>query len=56
MDLQEAREQIVESYILRTKCTKEEAESFDEDVKKSLRIKTDEPPMFIADFFILSGI
>ncbi len=35
MDLQEAREQIVESYILRTKCTIEEAESFDEDVKKS---------------------
>ncbi len=36
MDLQEAREQIVESYILRTKCTIEEAESFDEDVKKSI--------------------
>lgn len=56
MDLQEAREEIVEEYIRRTKCSVAEAESFDVAVKASLRIDDDEPPMFIADYFILSGI
>lgn len=56
MDLQEAREEIVQEYIKRTKCDVAEAERFDAFVKASLRIDDDEPPMFIADYFILSGI
>jgi hypothetical protein len=56
MDKQRAREEIVEEYITRTKCTIEEAESFDDAVKASLQIEDNNSPMFIADFFILSGI
>jgi hypothetical protein len=56
MDIQEAREEIVEEYMKRTKCSIEEAESFDEAVKASLRIKDDDSPMFIADFFLLGNI
>lgn len=56
MDIQEAREEIVEEYIRRTKCSIEEAESFDEAVKASLKIKDDDSPMFIVDFFLLGNI
>ena len=56
MNTQEAREEIVEEYIRRTKCSIEEAESFDEAVKASLKIKDDDSPMFIVDFFLLGNI
>lgn len=56
MDPQEAREEIVTEYIERTKCSVKEAESFDAVVKQSLRIEDKEPPMYIADFFLLGDV
>ena len=56
MDPQEAREEIVTEYIQRTKCSVLEAESFDKVVKQSLRIEDTDPPMYIADFFLLGNI